>query len=75
MDDHARRVCARLVQAWTAFEKNDAVSLLDLSRLANSGSGALDNATAPLPRSLRAAACPVTELVAHKDESMDGLIR
>lgn len=45
MGDHAQRVCAPLVGAWTDFQEGRA-SLLDLSRLADQASRALDNANA-----------------------------
>ena len=55
MDDHARRVCAPLKEAWVDFEAGRA-SLLDLSRLAEQAANALDNANAPLPGLLATAA-------------------
>ncbi|MEQ7011324.1 hypothetical protein ABN028_34675 [Actinopolymorpha sp. B17G11] len=54
MDDQAKRVCVPLMRGWAEFE-NDAASLLDL-RLAEQASDALDNASAPRPQLLRAAA-------------------
>ncbi len=71
MDDHARRVLAPLMQVWNAFE-NDAASLLDLSRLAEQASVALDNATAPLPQLLRTAASDL-EFAYYANEQEDHL--
>lgn len=55
MDEHARRVCAPLLASWDDFQHGWA-TLLDLSRLAEQASDALDNANAPLPQALRQAA-------------------
>jgi hypothetical protein len=71
MDDHARRVLTPLTQAWTAFE-NDAANLLDRSWLAEQASGALDNASAPLPQLLRTAASDL-EFAYYANEQEDHL--
>jgi hypothetical protein len=55
MDEHAKRVCSPLLGVWSEFE-NESASLLDLSRLAEQASDALDGASAPLPQMLRTAA-------------------
>lgn len=55
MDEHAKRICAPLLDAWDDFEQGRA-TLLVLSRLAEQASEALDNASAPLPQELRGAA-------------------
>jgi hypothetical protein len=55
MDEHARRIFAPLVRSWAEFE-NGSATLLDLARLAEQASNALDNANAPLPQQLGAAA-------------------
>lgn len=55
MDEHAQGVCAPLKSAWTDFETGRA-TLLDLARLAEQASNALDNASAPLLRMLATAA-------------------
>ena len=55
MDEHAERVCRPLREAWAEFEQ-DRATLLDLSRLAEQASSALDNASAPLPQLLARAA-------------------
>ncbi len=55
MDDHARRVTRPFVEAWADFQEGRA-SLLDLSRRATQAASALDNASAPLPGMLSAAA-------------------
>lgn len=55
MDEHARRVCAPLLESWADCERGQA-TLLDLSQLAEQASTALDNASAPLPSALRDAA-------------------
>ncbi|WP_181312950.1 hypothetical protein [Nocardioides campestrisoli] len=55
MDEHAKRVYAPLLDAWDDFEQGRA-TLLDLSRLTEQASEALDNASAPLPQELREAA-------------------
>ena len=54
-DEHAERVCRPLREAWAEFEQ-DPATLLDLSRLAEEASNALDNASAPLPQLLARAA-------------------
>jgi len=55
MDDHAQRVCAPLKESLADFETGHA-TLLDLARLAEQASDALDNANAPLTRLLSTAA-------------------
>ena len=71
MDDHARRVCAPLRQGWADFESGRA-TLLDLSRLAEQASNALDNANAPLPRLLATAASDL-EYASYTNERDDHL--
>jgi hypothetical protein len=55
VNEHARRVCSPLLASWADFQRGQA-TLLDLSRLAEQASEALDNASAPLPGALRDAA-------------------
>jgi hypothetical protein len=55
VDDHAKRVCQPLIDAWDDFGRGHA-SVLDLSRLAQQASDALDNSSAPLPQLLAKAA-------------------
>jgi hypothetical protein len=66
MDEHARRVCAPLLASWDAFQQGQA-TLLDLSRLAEQASDALDNSNAPLPAALREAAADL-EYAYHASE-------
>jgi hypothetical protein len=54
-DEHAQRVCEPLKRGWADFETGRA-TLLDLARLAEQVADALDNASAPLPQLLAAAA-------------------
>jgi hypothetical protein len=54
VDDHAKRVCQPLIDAWGDLNRGEA-TLLDLSRLAEQASTALDNASA-LPQLLAGAA-------------------
>jgi hypothetical protein len=69
MDDHARRVCAPLLAAWADFEQGHA-TLLDLSRLAEQASEALDNSSGSLPRDLGEAAAEL-EYAFHTSERED----
>ncbi len=71
MDEHAQRVCAPLLASWDAFEQGEA-TLLDLSRLVEQASEALDNASAPLPQRLREAAADL-EYAYHASEREDHL--
>lgn len=71
MDEHAQRVCAPLLNAWTDFERGRA-TLLDLARLAEQASNALDNASAPLPRMLAMAASDL-ECNYYTNDSADQL--
>ena len=71
MDEHARRVCAPLLATWTDFEQGRA-TLLDVSRLAEQASDALDNASAPLPQELREAAADL-EYAHHASEREEHL--
>lgn len=50
MDEHVRRVTEPLLDAWAAFVAGDeAVSLLDLSRLCEQAANALDNSVHGIP--------------------------
>jgi hypothetical protein len=49
MDEHVRRVTAPLLDAWIAFEAEQSISLLDLSRLCRRAADALDNNVNGIP--------------------------
>lgn len=55
MDEHAERVCRPLLDAWVEFLRG-AATMLDLARLAEQASTALDHANDVLPDALAQAA-------------------
>ena len=73
MDEHAQRVCAPLRNAWIDFETGRA-TLLDLARLAEQATNALDNASAPLPQMLATAASDLEYAYYTDDSDGHGLV-
>jgi hypothetical protein len=80
MDEHTERVCAPIKRAWLDFERGQA-TLLDLARLAEQASTALDNASAPLPQLLAEAASDLehayyaTEEAEHRETTRRTWVR
>ncbi|MFN8156934.1 MAG: hypothetical protein U0R68_05935 [Candidatus Nanopelagicales bacterium] len=67
--EHLARVTSPLLAAWDEFQHGHA-SLLDLARRAEQAETALDNASAPLPQLLHAAASDL-EYAFYASESED----